>query len=99
MANKDTLLSVAEFEDRQNNFYLHFVGEVGKHWMGDHYRSQSAYVACMTALPSEFGSLAARLRSFYTARGRGLSEHPWNGLYEAYQKMHQFAEDNNELFR
>ena len=98
MANKDPLLSAAEFEDRQNNFYLHFVGEVDLHEVGDRYRSRPAYMACTNTYQCTFRLIATRLGKFYTAPGRGLSEHPWVGLYEAYVLMYPFADSNNDLF-
>lgn len=96
--NVDLPLGFDTFTERQNNFYLHFVGEPGSHFVGDIYRSQEPYRrACSSR---RFARLATQLRA--TVVG-GTPQAEWPAdyqreLYRAYLLMHPFAADDALLF-
>jgi hypothetical protein len=91
----NSLLNFRDFKRYQNSFRGHFVGEVGKHVVGDAYRENPSYKKCMAAHPAEFGKLAEELR--------GRSDHDsleyLKKLYEAYVMMHPYADTNWEMFQ
>jgi hypothetical protein len=92
MENKDRMLSFAEFVKEKNSFRLHFVGKVGKHVLGDIYRGQAAYKACLEAHPG-FAKLAAELREMNPKSPDYLAK-----LYAAYKLMHPYTERDWDMF-
>lgn len=101
MSNIDSLLPFEQFIERQNNFYMHFMGEDRN--MARIYRQGEHYRRCVQAEP-KLASLAARLQTLY--EGASSVQHDGfqnpefqRGLYEAYLLMRPHVEKDWELFR
>ena len=100
MANQDPLLSFEEFIERQNKFYLHFVGEPGTCGMSNLYRDRDPYKQCMRAHPEQFEKLRAELQAMHDDSNTLFFGPTYrHKLYDAYQMMHPYAEKNCDLFR
>jgi hypothetical protein len=95
---KRTPLSFEQFAKRQNSFHLHFVGTPGDHFVGDIYRAQPAYVACLAATGSRLTKLQSAIDKLYSSSETSAQEFQLK-LYEAYLLLHPFAQRDEELFR
>lgn len=95
MVKKHKVISYKRFLIKRNNFACHFFDN----WFGDIYRKSEAYIRCAQENKNNFLAQAEALRT--TLRIRRDFENPENvkALYQLYILLHEYVEDDADLFR
>lgn len=86
----EEILSFNNFLEVKNNFHGHFY----RNFMGEIYRTQSAYKKCYEA-NKDFRELSSQLMQYDDYS----SDDSLMKLYEAYKMMCPYAETNWEMFK
>jgi hypothetical protein len=99
MENVDPVLSLADFVEKQNNFYLHFLDiPLGKNEFQDLYFEHKFYRKCKEKHPIRFFLLNRKLTKMLGSKGGFIPGKAYSLLYKMYKIMRPYSESDQDLW-